>query len=115
MLSAADWLDGIEREMMKPSTIAMVGMAGRFPGARNVSEFWRNLRDGVESIRSCSDAELLAAGVTPEELASPDYVKRASVLDDVPMFASASVAAPATALTNQKIAGSEINHFSMQN
>ncbi len=86
MLSAADWLDGIEREMMKPSTIAMVGMAGRFPGARNVSEFWRNLRDGVESIRSCSDAELLAAGVTPEELASPDYVKRASVLDDVPMF-----------------------------
>ncbi len=71
---------------MKPSTIAMVGMAGRFPGARNVSEFWRNLRDGVESIRSCSDAELLAAGVTPEELASPDYVKRASVLDDVPMF-----------------------------
>ena len=31
MLSAADWLDGIEREMMKPSAIAMVGMAGRFP------------------------------------------------------------------------------------
>ena len=71
---------------MKPSTIAMVGMAGRFPGARNVFEFWRNLREGVESIRSCSDAELLAAGATPEELASPDYVKRASVLDDVPMF-----------------------------
>ena len=66
--------------------IAIVGMAGRFPGARNVSEFWRNLRDGVESIRSCSDAELLAAGVTREELASPDYVKRAPVLDDVPMF-----------------------------
>jgi amino acid adenylation domain-containing protein len=61
-------------------------MAGRFPGASNISEFWRNLRDGVESIRSLSDAELLAAGVSPEELASPDYVKRASVLDDVPMF-----------------------------
>src|SRR3984893_54857 len=72
--------------MMNPSTIAIVGMAGRFPGARNVSEFWRNLRDGIESIGSRSDAELLAAGVTPEELASPDYVKRASVLDDVPMF-----------------------------
>jgi amino acid adenylation domain-containing protein len=71
---------------MTPSKIAIVGMAGRFPGARNVSEFWRNLRDGVESIRSCSDAELLAAGVSPEELASPAYVKRASVLDDVPMF-----------------------------
>jgi acyl transferase domain-containing protein len=68
---------------MKLSTIAIVGMAGRFPGARNVSEFWQNLHDGVESIRSRSDAELLAAGVTPEELASPEYVKRASVLDDV--------------------------------
>jgi acyl transferase domain-containing protein/thioesterase domain-containing protein/acyl carrier protein len=71
---------------MKPSAIAIVGMAGRFPGARNTREFWKNLRDGVESIRTLSDADLLAAGVSPEELASPDYVKRASVLEDVPMF-----------------------------
>ena len=71
---------------MKPSAIAIVGMAGRFPGARNIRDFWLNLRDGVESIRTLSDQELLAAGATPEELASPDYVKRASVLDDVPMF-----------------------------
>jgi acyl transferase domain-containing protein len=71
---------------MKPSTIAIIGMAGRFPGARNLSGFWQNLRDGVESIRDRSDAELRATGATPEELASPDYVKRASVLDDVPMF-----------------------------
>lgn len=61
-------------------------MAGRFPGARSVAELWQNLRDGVESIRDRSDAELLAAGVTPEELASPDYVRRAALLDDVPMF-----------------------------
>ncbi|MGA2671641.1 MAG: SDR family NAD(P)-dependent oxidoreductase [Terracidiphilus sp.] len=71
---------------MKPSTIAIVGMTGRFPGARNVIEFWQNLRDGVESIRDRSDAELIAAGATSEELASPDYVKRASLLDDVPLF-----------------------------
>jgi acyl transferase domain-containing protein/thioesterase domain-containing protein len=61
-------------------------MAGRFPGARNVDAFWQNLRDGIECIRSRSDAELLAAGVSPEELASPEYVKRAAVLDDVPLF-----------------------------
>ena len=73
-------------ETMKPSTIAIIGMAGRFPGARNVRELWRNLRDGVESIRSLSDAELLAAGVTPAELARPEYVKRAALLDDVPYF-----------------------------
>ena len=71
---------------MKSSAIAIVGMAGRFPGARNIDEFWRNLRDGVESIRSLSDAELLAAGVAPEELAQPDYVKAAAVLDDVDLF-----------------------------
>ncbi len=68
------------------SAVAIVGMAGRFPGARNVSEFWKNLRDGVESVRDRGDAELLAAGVTPEELANPAYVKRASVLDDIDQF-----------------------------
>ena len=61
-------------------------MAGRFPGTRTIAEFWQNLRNGVESIRARSDAELLDAGATKEELANPDYVKRASVLDDVPMF-----------------------------
>ena len=74
---------------MKPSTLAIVGMAGRFPGARNTAQFWRNLRDGVESILDRSDAELLAAGATAEELADPDYVKRASILDDVPLFDAA--------------------------
>lgn len=29
--------------------VAVVGMAGRFPGAGNVDEFWQNLRSGVES------------------------------------------------------------------
>ena len=68
------------------SAIAIVGMAGRFPGARSVSEFWQNLRDGVESIRDRSDAELLAAGATAEDLANPAYVKRASILEDVALF-----------------------------
>jgi acyl transferase domain-containing protein/thioesterase domain-containing protein/acyl carrier protein len=71
---------------VKDSAIAIVGMAGRFPGARNIGEFWRNLRDGRESIRQLSDAELTAAGVSAEELANPDYVKAAAVLDDVEMF-----------------------------
>ncbi|MFD5738065.1 beta-ketoacyl synthase N-terminal-like domain-containing protein, partial [Streptomyces sioyaensis] len=30
--------------------VAIVGMAGRFPGAGDLTEFWSNLRDGVESI-----------------------------------------------------------------
>jgi acyl transferase domain-containing protein len=47
---------------MNSSSIAVVGMAARFPGARNVPEFWQNLHDGVESVRQLSDAELIAAG-----------------------------------------------------
>ena len=35
--------------------IAIIGMAGRFPGAGNVDEFWLNLRNGVESIRFFTD------------------------------------------------------------
>ncbi|WP_117214018.1 type I polyketide synthase [Allorhizocola rhizosphaerae] len=35
---------------MSTSHVAVIGMAGRFPGASNVDEFWRNLADGIESI-----------------------------------------------------------------
>ena len=46
--------------------VVIVGMAGRFPGAASVAEFWANLRDGVESIRRLSADELAAAGVDPD-------------------------------------------------
>ena len=71
---------------MNSASIAIVGMAGRFPGARNTAEFWRNLRDGVESIHDLTDTELAAAGATPEDLANPNYVRRAAILEGVPLF-----------------------------
>jgi len=61
-------------------------MGARFPGAKNLAEFWENLRGGVESIRSLSDQELLAAGVDPEVLRAANYVKSASVLDGIELF-----------------------------
>src|SRR3984957_8251881 len=67
-------------------SIAVVGMAGRFPGARNLTEFWRNLRDGVESIDVLSDENLIAAGATAPELANPDYVRASAILDDIDRF-----------------------------
>ena len=75
--------------MTNNPAVAIVGMAARFPGARNIAEFWQNLRDGVESIRTLTDAELLAAGVPPEELAQPEYVKSGVVLQDLEMFDAA--------------------------
>jgi amino acid adenylation domain-containing protein len=66
--------------------IAIVGMAGRFPGADDVDTFWRKLCDGVESIRGLSDQELRDAGVAAAHLDEPRYVRRKGVLDDVARF-----------------------------
>lgn len=72
-----------ERREYSGNEIAIVGMAGRFPGARTLAEFWRNLQGGVESIRFLSDDELRAAGVREDQLADPNYVRAAAVLDDM--------------------------------
>ena len=66
--------------------IAIIGMAGRFPGAANVEELWRNLLAGRESVTFFSDDELLAAGVDPALLANPRYVKAGAVLDEIDRF-----------------------------
>ena len=77
----------MSREETEPrEEIAIVGMAGRFPGAGNVEEFWSNLRQGVESIRAFSPDELAAAGVAPETLANPNFVNSGSVADDLDCF-----------------------------
>ncbi len=69
--------------------IAIVGMAGRFPGARNLQELWRNLAAGREAITFFTPEELAAAGVAPETLADPSYVPARAVLDDVELFDAA--------------------------
>ena len=69
--------------------IAIVGMAGRFPGARNVAEFWENLCAGRESISTFSEEQLLASGVSPEEFNDPAYVRRRAVLEGPEMFDAA--------------------------
>ena len=69
--------------------IAVVGMAARMPGAATLDEFWRNLRDGVESVRRFSAVELRAAGESPALLADPDYVPARPVLAYVDQFDAA--------------------------
>ena len=66
--------------------VAVVGMAGRFPGAASVEAFWRNLRAGVESIRDLSDDDLRAAGVSAEELRDSKLVRRAADLAGIDLF-----------------------------
>jgi acyl transferase domain-containing protein len=69
--------------------IAIIGMAGRFPGSRNLEEFWENLRQGVESVSFFSRDELLAEGVDPALLDNSQYVRAAAVLQEAEMFDAA--------------------------
>ncbi|GHH24563.1 SDR family oxidoreductase [Streptomyces rubradiris] len=66
--------------------VAVIGMAGRFPGADDVEAFWTNLAEGREGISVLSDEELTASGVDPALLARDDYVKAKGVLDGADLF-----------------------------
>jgi acyl transferase domain-containing protein/acyl carrier protein len=66
--------------------IAIVGMAGRFPGAPDVDAFWRDLAAGCESITRLSDQEILDAGVPASYLTDPNYVKAAPILEGPGLF-----------------------------
>ena len=60
--------------------VAIVGMAGRFPGASSVAALWSNLLQGRESIRHFSREELLAAGVEADSLSAPGYVRACGLM-----------------------------------
>jgi acyl transferase domain-containing protein/acyl carrier protein len=78
-MSNAEEFDAVE-------SIAIVGMAGRFPGAGSVAQLWQNLCQGVESISFLTDEELVAAGVQPAVFNHPNYVKAKPMLDGMEMF-----------------------------
>ncbi|HEY6794444.1 MAG TPA: beta-ketoacyl synthase N-terminal-like domain-containing protein [Kineosporiaceae bacterium] len=66
--------------------IAIVGMAGRFPGAESVGQFWESVLDGGERISSFTADDAIAAGVAPDEARHPDYRHVHGVLDGVEYF-----------------------------
>ncbi len=66
--------------------IAVIGMAGRFPGAKDIAQFWENLKNGVESISFFSKEELALAGEDPEILENPNYIRAAGYLEDKGYF-----------------------------
>jgi amino acid adenylation domain-containing protein len=74
---------------MEASGIAVIGMAGRFPGAHNVWELWTNLCAGQESISFFSEAEMAAVGVTAADWQNAHYVRARGVLEDAEMFDAA--------------------------
>src|SRR4051812_13149538 len=75
--------------MKRPLTgneIAIIGMAGRFPRARNIDEFWENLRNGVEGTSKITAEDLRAIGENPAILDDPEYVSEVFALENADHF-----------------------------
>ncbi|MFI7412519.1 type I polyketide synthase [Streptomyces sp. NPDC049627] len=75
-----------DSQTVRDLDIAIVAMEGRFPGARDVAEFWANLVAGEESVRPVGDEEYLAAGGDPAALGDPHLVRAAAAMEDADLF-----------------------------
>ena len=68
--------------------VAVIGMAGRFPGADDLDAFWENLAAGREAIRPVTDEEFLAAGGDPRDLGDPTLIRMVSAVEGIDRFDS---------------------------
>ena len=69
----------------RTTDVAIIGMSGRFPGAENVEQLWKNLLDKKNSISTWSVDEIDPS--IPAELRNdPDYVKARGVISDADKF-----------------------------
>ena len=66
--------------------VAVIGLAGRFPGAASVAELWRNLCEGRESIHFFSEEELRSARTPERWLKDAGYVRARGILDGIEQF-----------------------------
>jgi amino acid adenylation domain-containing protein len=72
------------------SGIAIIGIAGRFPGARTVTEFWRNVETGLESISFFTPEELEFSRLESSTLrGDPQYVRARGIIDGAENFDAA--------------------------
>lgn len=82
-----DWNDFLENYQGNPEEhVAIIGMAGRFPGAGNVESFWENLREGRESITFFTREQLEKTNLEKRLLNDPRFVGADGVIEDMDMF-----------------------------
>ena len=92
-----------------PEPVAIIGMAGRFPGATDIGQFWAGLRGGVQAIRFRSDDELLAARRSgPRMLADPRYVRATATAPEIDGFDAGFFGLTRSAGTDLRPAGSAL-------
>jgi len=70
----------------RPLDIAVVGMAGRFPGAPSVDDLWSVVRHKRECVTFFSAEEYLAAGGSEASLSHPRLVRAEALIEDAAAF-----------------------------
>lgn len=73
-------------EQISENDIAVIGMAGRFPGANNLGEYWQNLVNGTSSIEKADQEKILASGISSDILNHKRFVLASSKLNDAKYF-----------------------------
>lgn len=74
--------------MTTDSEVAVVGVGCRYPDAWTARQFWRNIDDGVVSMRELTEDQLRDAGFSAEEIGSEDLVRIGTTLPGVADFAA---------------------------
>lgn len=88
-MAAGDDNAGGKSAALPPNAIAVVGMAGRFPGGIDTVEaLWEALKQGRDLISRFTEEEL-EDSFTAEERAQPNFVKARPTLQDVEKFDAA--------------------------
>ena len=89
---APDFLTEAEQRRQHPRTnegtrepIAIIGMSGRFPGASNPGQLWRNLSQSVESI-SFFKPEELGPGIEDDLRTDPNYIRARGLIEGADLF-----------------------------
>lgn len=73
-------------EQVSENDIAVIGMAGRFPNANNIVEYWQNLVNGTSSIEKADEQKVLASGISSDILNHKRFVMASSKLNDGKYF-----------------------------
>ncbi|AIR71679.1 SDR family NAD(P)-dependent oxidoreductase [Dickeya fangzhongdai] len=63
--------------------VAIIGLAGEFPGAENLTDFWADIQAGKENLTTIPQARW---AITPDDNGNPNYVNRGGFLNNVDCF-----------------------------
>lgn len=76
-------------KQISENDIAIIGMSGRFPNAKNLENYWQNLQNGINSIQKTDQKHITASGIAANILNHKTFVNASSKLEDAKYFDAA--------------------------